>query len=288
VDQEGGRGADLIALPETCRGQDAASAEPLDGPTITTLSHLARKHQTYILCPIDRSDGGHRFNSAVLLDRKGEIAAVYDKVFPLWHSECEKVPAVLPGETIAVCSTDFGRVGLAICFDINWPDLWDQLSRDGAELVIWPSAYSGGRPLQARAVDNHYYVMSATWVPDCRVYDIDGELLAYERNNQGNGSNITRVILDLDRCIFHQDLNGAARVEHLLQERREDVEQEKQLRMEAWFILKAKRPGVRARALAQQYGLEELTDYINRSREEIDKRRHSRYSAVAATGSATG
>jgi predicted amidohydrolase len=288
VDQEGSRGADIIVLPETCRGQDEASAEPLDGPTITAISGLARKHKTYIVCPIDRSDGRQRFNSAVLLDRQGRVVSVYDKIFPLWHDEGRAVPPVLPGKSAVVCPTDFGRVGLAICFDVNWSDLWEQLARQGAELVIWPSAYSGGRRLQARAVDNHYYVMSASWIPDCRVYDIDGEPLAYECDNRGDGTNLTRVLLDLDRCIFHQDLNYPARLELLLREQGAAVKQAKQLPLEAWFILQAKQPGVSARAVAKKYGLEELRDYLRRGREEIDKHRGCRFSAVPAARSAAG
>jgi predicted amidohydrolase len=84
VDKEGARGADLIALPETCRGQNSRSQEGLDGPTIKALSALASKHRTYIVCPIDRRDGERRLNSAVLLDRQGQVAAVYNKIYPYW------------------------------------------------------------------------------------------------------------------------------------------------------------------------------------------------------------
>ena len=54
VDQEGARGADIVTLPETCRGQDDKSRENLDGPTISAMAALAKKHRTYIACPIDR------------------------------------------------------------------------------------------------------------------------------------------------------------------------------------------------------------------------------------------
>jgi hypothetical protein len=100
----------------------------------------------------------------------------------------------------------------------------------------------------------------------------------HEKNNQGNGVNISRVTLDLDRCIFHSDLNMPAKLDQLLKEHSEDIAREKWLEMEAWFVLKAKRPGVSARQLARQYGLEELRHYINRSRCEIDKCRGWEYS----------
>jgi predicted amidohydrolase len=277
VDKEGARGADLIALPETCRGQNDSSMETLDGPTISALSRLAEKHRTYIVVPIDRKDGDRRLNSAVVLDRRGRIAGIYDKLYPFWVEEFTKRPPVQPGQAVTVISTDFGRLGIAICFDVNWAPLWQRLSDFGAELVIWPSAYSAGRTLQARAIDYSYYVMSSTWVPDCLVYDIDGEQLAYEKSNSGD-FNITHFTFDLDRCIFHQDLNRPGKLDRLLKEHGEDVAQEKWLPMEGCFVLKAKRPGVSARSLAKQYGMEERRPYLNRSRSEVDKARGWQFS----------
>jgi predicted amidohydrolase len=271
VDQEGTRGTDIVALPETCRGQDGKSQENLDGPTVTAMAGLAKKHSTYIVCPIDREDGGRRLNSVVLLDRRGKVAFLYDKMYPVWQAECLKTPAVHPGESVAVYSADFGRVGFAICFDVNWTPVWERLSDLGAEMVIWPSAYSAGKSLQAQAINFHYYILSATWTPDCLIFDIDGDQIAHDQNNRDNGTNVTCATLDLDRCIFHQDLNLPDKLDKLLKEKGEDVAREKWLPMEGWFVLKARRPGVSARELARQYGLEEVRHYINRSRCEIDK-----------------
>jgi len=278
VDAEGAAGSDLIVIPETCRGQNERSLESLDGPTVTAMSWLAQRHRTYIVCPIDRKDGARRLNSAVLLDRQGQVACIYNKLYPVWQEECLKTPAVSPGDSATVYQADFGRVGLAICFDVNWPALWERMANQGAELVIWPSAYSAGRSLQAQAVNFHYYIVSATHVPDCLVFDIDGEQLVHDQNNRGDHLNVTRVTLDLDRCVFHQDLNLPHKRDRLLSEHGEDVAQEKWLPMEGWFVLKAKRPGVSVRALARQYELEELQHYINRSRCEIDKCRGWEYS----------
>jgi predicted amidohydrolase len=270
VDEQGAQGADIIAIPEGCRGLTLKAREPLDGPTVTAMSRLARKHGTYIVCPINRQDGERYFNSAVLLDRAGKVACIYDKVFPVWQSEC--VPLQMePGKHIQVYDADFGRVGFAICFDVNWAPLWKGLANHGAELVIWPSAYSSGRSLQAPAILYNYYIVSATWTPDCQVYDIDGERLIHDQHNHDANTNITRITLDLDRCIFHQDLNYPEKLHKLLAERGEDVEQEKWMPLEGWFVLKAKRPGVSARKLAADYGLEDLRHYINRSQCEIDK-----------------
>src|SRR5258706_6787155 len=76
VDWEGASGADIIALPETFLGQDEGTMEPRNGPTVQILGRLAKKHQTYIVCGIDRYEEGRRFNSAVVLDRSGEIVCI--------------------------------------------------------------------------------------------------------------------------------------------------------------------------------------------------------------------
>ena len=269
VDEAGSHGADIIALPELARGQDQASEEPLHGPTVTAMSALAQKHRTYIACPIDRRDGDRRLNSVVLLDRSGVVACVYDKVFPYW-SEYDVQPPVNPGDAVQVHQTDFGRLGFATCFDANFPEVWKGLSDKGAELVIWPSAYSAGISLQAHAINHHYYIVTCSQTPDCIVYDITGERLLYESAAQD--VNISYVTLDLDRVIFHENFNLPKR-DKLLGERPQDIAQEKWMRLEQWFVLRAKRPGVSARDLAHEYGLEELRHYVDRSRVAIDRRR---------------
>jgi hypothetical protein len=193
---------------------------------------------------------------------------LYNKVFPFW-AEFDLHPPVEVGEEAPVYSADFGKVGLAICFDVNFPEVWKRLADQGAEVVLWPSAYSAGTSLQAHAINHHFYIVSTTLTRDCLVYDITGERIHYSKNEHVNVASVT---LDLDRGIYHQNFNIAGR-DKLLKEHAADIEQEKWLELEQWFVLKAKRPGVSARQLAQHYGLEELRHYLDRSRRSIDQRR---------------
>jgi len=271
VDREGAKGADLIALPETCRGSEM---ETLDGPTVTAMAALARKHHTYVVCPIYRKEGRKRLNTAVLLDRQGKVAMLYDKVYPYW-SEFDLKPACSVGREAPVYQADFGRLGVAICFDANFTEVWKRLADQGAELVIWPSAYSAGTTLQAHALLYHFTIVTCTLTSDCIVYDITGKETLYEK---GDGLNVSRVTVDLDRRIFHQNFNMEKR-DRLLKEHPDDVEQEQFLDREQWFVLKAKRPGASAQALAREYGLEELRDYIERSRRSIDEMRGSSFAS---------
>jgi hypothetical protein len=107
------------------------------------------------------------------------------------------------------------------------------------------------------------------------VYDITGEKISYKKSDR---INVASVTLDLDRVIFHENFNIPKR-DKLLQEHAADVEQERWFQLEQWFVLKAKRPGVSARELTQQYQMEELRQYLDRSRTQIDQKRGWRYEA---------
>jgi predicted amidohydrolase len=265
VVREAAVGTDLIALPETWLGQAGHVPEPLKGPTVTAMAAVARTHKTYIVCPIDRWESNRRLNTSVLLNREGRVACLYDKVFPYW-SEFDVQPPVSVGTQAPVYQTDFGRLGMAICFDVNFPEVWQRLADEGAELVVWSSAYSAGTSLQAHALNHHFTIATATQTGDCIVYDITGQEILNER---GDGIHVSRITLDLDRSIYHENFNIEKR-DRLLAEHADEVEQEQWLSREQWFVLKARRRGVSARELARRYELEELRDYIARSRRSID------------------
>ena len=189
-------------------------------------------------------------------------------MYPYWSEFDHKQP-VEPGQEARVFQTDFGKVGLAICFDVNFPEVWQRLADQGAELVVWPSAYSAGTSLQAHALNHHFYIVTSTLTRDCLVYDITGEELLY---NKSADLNVSRITLDLDRGVYHQNFNIEKR-DKLLKEHATEIKQVKWLDREQWFVLQATKAGVSARDLAKQYGLEELRDYLSRSRHEIDQRR---------------
>jgi predicted amidohydrolase len=66
------------------------------------------------------------------------------------------------GQDAQVYSADFGLLGFATCFDVNLPEVWKRLADQGAEVVIWPSAYSAGTSLQTHAINHHFYIVSVT------------------------------------------------------------------------------------------------------------------------------
>ena len=119
-------------------------------------------------------------------------------------TEFSAIPPCESGRETQVVETDFGRIAVTICFDVNFPAVWQKIERSGAELVLWPSDYSAGRALQAHAMTHHYYIVSATRYPDTAVYDISGDEMSYHTHE---GVVANKTTLDLDRTIFHENFN---------------------------------------------------------------------------------
>jgi predicted amidohydrolase len=268
IDQEGSRGTDLIVLPETWRGT-RANPETIDGPLITEMSALAKKHNTYIVSPIfQKADDGKIYNSSILLARTGAVVMIYNKVYPYWNEFKPDAPICEVGTDAPVYTADFGVIGLSICFDANFPAVFKRLSDQGAEIVIWSSAWAGARVIQSMAINFNYYIVTSTWTKNCFVFDINGDSLLYEESEDVN---ISRITLDLDRRIYHENFNLEKR--DMLLTSQKEVIQEVHMLPEQWFILKSVSPGTSAQKTAKEYGLEELRDYRDRSRRSIDKMR---------------
>lgn len=267
IDREASNGLDLVCLPEEWPG---SRPEPMDGPTLHSMETLAKKHHMYIVCPMFIKRGEYNYNTSFLIDREGKIAGFYDKVFPYWSELQGSYPTRPSQHDAAVFDTDFGKVGLAICFDAKFPEVFQRLQDNGADLVVWPSAYSGYTELQAYATLHHYYIVTSTWTGDCLAYDLTGHNIL----DQNDHTNITvaHINLDMDREIFHYNFNQD-KLKKLLAEHGDDVFVDCNMPREEWFVLTAKRPGVSVHELARQYGLEPLLDYFRRSRQHLDELR---------------
>jgi beta-ureidopropionase len=206
LDAAGKQQVDLACLPEafTTAGMLYAAstfanvAEPLDGPTFQALAERARRYEMYVVAGLPVVVGAQFQNVAVLINRQGELVGKYAKMHP---TDGEIGCGIVPGSQLGVFQTDFGRVGLAICFDINWPDMWATMAQQGAELVCWLSAYPGGFPLQAYAWTHKYHIVSSVWPYEARIIDMMGQILV-------SGTRWGRLItsdLDLDKRLFHTD-----------------------------------------------------------------------------------
>lgn len=250
---------DLVLLPELWLG-DLYPMDTEEGPVLQRASQAARELNTYLVCPVYYKDGEKRLNSAVVFDRRGAVCFRYDKMYPYWD-EFQREPPCSPGNKPGIFQADFGTCGIAVCFDVNFPELWEALDRQGAQLVLWPSDYSAGRALQAHAMTHHYYILSATRYRDTAVYDITGDELIY---NRSDSITVTKVCLDLDRRLFHENFNLEKR--GILLAENPGVRLEQTYPREQWFVLGAPAEDVNVGELARAYGMEELRTYLYRSR----------------------
>jgi predicted amidohydrolase len=171
---------DIIVLPEgiTLVGTGKKYldvAETVPGPTTGTLGEAARKRSAWIVAGIYEREGTAVYNTAVLIDRAGRLAGRYRKVY-IPREEMEG--GITPGRDYPVFRTDFGTIGLMICWDVQYADPARQLALAGAEMILMP-IWGGNITLgKARAIENHVYLVSSGYGYPTEIVGPDGETLA--------------------------------------------------------------------------------------------------------------
>jgi predicted amidohydrolase len=173
-------GAALVVLPEKfsvlgSSEQLAAGAEPLDGPTLEWAGKLARELELWLVAGsvVERVDGEAKLrNTSVLFDPDGAARAVYRKIH-MFDVEVEGVTyresdVEAPGEEIVVAEAGPLKLGLAVCYDLRFPELFRVMAIDGAQAFSLPSAFTvpTGRAhwevlIRARAIENQVFVVAA-------------------------------------------------------------------------------------------------------------------------------
>jgi predicted amidohydrolase len=178
---------DLAVLPEdaVCGGRNGSAVErsvPFEGLVLEKMGAKARQHRAYIVVPLfleENREKGLCTNAAVLLNREGKVAGIYRKVYPVGaRSTGDLEGGVAPGQEFPVFECDFGRLGIQICFDIEFDDGWQALADKGAELVVWPSQSPQTVQPAARAMRHRYYLVSSTWRNNASIFEPTGMLAA--------------------------------------------------------------------------------------------------------------
>jgi predicted amidohydrolase len=177
-------GADVVLLPEKWNAiGDAAlyhaTAEPLEGgESVGAMSNWARNHGVTLVggSIAERRDGREKLsNTSVVFDPEGRMVAVYRKIH-LFDVEVGGVvyresEAEEPGDEPVVCEAEDWRLGLSVCYDVRFPELYRILALEGAELVTVPAHFTTptGKDhwhvlLRARAIENQLYVAAAAQI----------------------------------------------------------------------------------------------------------------------------
>lgn len=175
---------DIICLPEVFHVAGVHGGRPPleetvedgSGELVGRFQKFARDHNCYVICPIYSKEEEKIYNAAFVIDRKGSILGTYKKIRPT-IGEVKK--GISPGPPdVPVFDTDFGKIGIQICYDIEWDEGWERLRNKGAEIVFWPSAFAGGAKVNTKAWIHQYCVVSSTRKDTTKICDITGETLA--------------------------------------------------------------------------------------------------------------
>jgi deaminated glutathione amidase len=184
VNEAADLGAKLVGLPENFaymgpEDERLAGAETLEGPTLSALREVARRRAIHVLAGsiAEKVDVPKKTaNTSALIADDGSIVAAYRKI----HLFDVSIPdgaryaeseVVVPGDKVVVAPTQLGRIGLTVCYDLRFPELFRRLAELGAEVITIPSAFTlfTGKDhwevlVRARAIENLAYVLAPAQV----------------------------------------------------------------------------------------------------------------------------
>ncbi|HEM7799606.1 carbon-nitrogen hydrolase family protein [Burkholderia cenocepacia] len=177
--------ADLVVFSETylpgfpTPDNVAQLAEPLDGPSVSAIRAAARDARVAVVIGFAEQDGGRYFNTAILVDEFGELRLRYRKSH-LYESDAGVFEA---GGAFDVCEWRGIKVGMLICFDLEFPETARALARAGAELIVIPDGmmqphgHVHRKMIPVRALENQVFVAMANRVGPGDRYTFSGASL---------------------------------------------------------------------------------------------------------------
>lgn len=179
IDEAVAHGAKFVSFPEVWNVIDEGQEEPEEVPggrTISLMAGKAREHGIWIHCGSIAEvnpEGDRKYNTTAVLNPKGEMVAKYRKLhtFDITlpdGSKAEESARIKPGKEMVVADTEMGGLGLSICYDIRFPELYRWLALHGAEILFTPANFrmATGKDhweaiLRARAIENGCYVVAS-------------------------------------------------------------------------------------------------------------------------------
>ncbi|HTL56156.1 MAG TPA: carbon-nitrogen hydrolase family protein [Candidatus Limnocylindrales bacterium] len=181
------RGLDLAVLPEVSltgeAGDDAlAHSVPYEGEIRDAFKRKALEHKCYIVVPtylLDSKEKKLYSNAAILVGRDGEVQGTYRKIHLVVSLERKNMEGgCTPGDSLPIFECDFGKLGIQICYDMEFDGGWAELARNGAELIAWPTQSPQTSQPAFRARQNRCYIVSSTWRHNASVFEPTGKIAA--------------------------------------------------------------------------------------------------------------
>lgn len=259
---------DFICFPEVCACggpfPEAIKRAPELGPFAEAVGKLAVEVNASLIVPFIEHYMGQHYNSVPIVDRRGKLVLCYRKNYPTIG---EMQEGITPGWEAPVAECDGVRVGAAVCYDANFPQVAAELEKGRARVVFWPSMYWGGMHLQYWALRYGFYVVVA-YGPESAVIDMSGRYLIKQGAGtlQVQGGRLPPwavAEINTDREVYHLDYNQlkfpAIRAKY-----GPDVEIEVH-QPEAYFLLASRRQGLTVEDIAKEFQLEPVRDYLARA-----------------------
>jgi predicted amidohydrolase len=266
---------DLIVLPELCdRPRVGSISESKQSEIVLSndqrflnfLKDTARDNRVYIAYPTYRIDiSGTLWNSCIILDRRGEEVGCYDKNHLVTFENVDR--KIEYGQEIAIIDLDFGRVGIAICFDLNFTELLDKYRKSGIEILIFPSEYHGGLMQGYWAYQLRAYFLSSVRPPaPSTLLSPLGEQIATTTNYFNHFSHD----VNLDYIVIHLD-GHFEKLSQIKSKYGSKIEIFDPGRLGAVLIM-SESETISARGLVAEFSLTLLDDYLDASRRHRDNR----------------
>lgn len=262
---------DIICLPETfpSANQEFTLPEKLENSkkALEEVCALARKYNSYIICPVHISIGTEVYNAAIVIDRQGKQLGEYLKAHPtIGEIESGLTPGPLQPPLF---QTDFGKIGIQICYDIYWNDGWASLRDQGAEIVFWPSAFAAGQRLNMKAAENHYIVASSTRTATAKICDVRGETVVHTGHwgcNLYCGSvNLEKVVVDSWPHVKHFDE---------IQKKYGRKVRITTYHEEQWSVIESLAPDIFVMDVLKEFGIKTFNQDVNEAEKVQTETRH--------------
>lgn len=172
-------GADLAVFPEavhTRYGNDrAAPAEPLDGPFVTGLRQAAAEHGVALIAGVfEQAADGRVYNTAVAVDSEGQLVGSYRKIHLFDAFSYRESDDIAPGDAPVVVELAGVRIGLSVCYDLRFPEMFRALVDAGADMFVIIAAWAQGSfkeehwctLTRSRAIENTTWTVAVDKAPD--------------------------------------------------------------------------------------------------------------------------
>lgn len=200
LDVAGSEGVDLFLLPETFN--PGGKTEPLDGPSASLMQQKAKQYGMYVAGTFLYRDGdGLIYNSCMLYNRQGELVGRYDKNH-LFSPELLEL-GITPGIEVPVFKTDFGTVGMMICYDSWFTDVTELLALKGAEIILFPNAGYYRSLMPARAADNCVRIVASSLSTEMGIWDTSGAEVTNPDADPSRYSNCDKTFNDVKIKYFN-------------------------------------------------------------------------------------